>query len=285
MGDPLPADLAGLAARLTTHSLGRAVVFHAETDSTMRVAREAVVAGAPHGLVVLADHQRDGRGRQGRTWEDAPGAAILASLVVRLGPAAAVPPTRVVMALAVGVAEGLAVLGLDARLKWPNDVRIGGRKVAGMLAVAMPGTSGGSAAGGGAAGGGGAVVLGLGLNVHRAAVPTALGALATSVEAEAVRAGRAVPTRADVLAAVLGVTERWLDRAADARALVARYTALLDGIGQPIALDTGAATGAPGAVVTGTFEGVDDDGALRLRGGDGVVRRHHAGDVHVRRTP
>lgn len=267
--DPLPADLAEFAALLTTHSLGREVVFLAETDSTMRVAREAVAAGAPHGLVVLADHQHAGRGRQGRTWEDAPGASVLASLVVRPGTASAVPPTRIVMALAIGVAEGLTALGLGPRLKWPNDVRIGGRKVAGMLAV----------------GTGGAVVLGLGLNVRCGAVPASLGALATSVEAEAERAGRAVPTRADVLTAVLGAAEPWFDRAADARALVARYTALLDGLGEPIALDTGAASGALGAVVTGTFEGVDDDGALRLRGADGVIRRHHAGDVHIRRTP
>lgn len=260
-GDPLPADLAGLDALLATHSLGRAVVFVPTVDSTMRLARELAPV-APHGLVVLTDHQTAGRGRQGRTWDDAPGASILASLVVRLPPS--VPPTRAVLALAVGVADGLAALGVDARLKWPNDVRIGGRKVAGMLAtglLAAPGDRRGAT-----------VVLGLGLNVHRASVPDALRARATSVEDE--HAG--TPTRAAVLAAVLNAAEPWLDRAADARALVARYMARLDGIGQPIALDTGT-----GERLTGTFEGVDDDGALRLRGPDGVVRRHHAGDVHT----
>lgn len=261
-GDPLPPDLADLDAHLTTHALGRAVVFVSTVDSTMRVARDLAPAAA-HGLVVLTDHQTAGRGRQGRTWDDAPGAAILASLIVRMPPS--VPPTRAVLALAVGVADGLAALGVDACLKWPNDVRIGGRKVAGMLATGLLGGVGERRDA--------TVVLGLGLNVRRTSVPDALRETATSVEDEV---HSAVPTRATVLAAVLNAAEPWLDRAADARALVARYTARLEGLGQPIALDTGA-----GERVTGTFEGVDDDGALRLRGPDGVVRRHHAGDVHT----
>lgn len=262
-GEPLPADLADLDTRLTTDALGRAVVFHAEVDSTMRLARD-LAATAPNGLVVLADHQTDGRGRQGRTWADAPGAAILASLVVRLPPS--VPPTRAVLALAVGVADGLAALGLDARLKWPNDVRVGGRKIAGMLALGV-----------GTGAPGAAVVLGLGLNVRRAAVPPELAEVATSVEGET---GEAVP-RGRVLAAVLNAAEPWLSRTPDASALVARYAARLDGLGGPIALDTGTGVGTDDGVVHGTFEGVDDDGALRLRGPDGIVRRHHAGDVHV----
>ena len=174
------------------------------------------------------------------------------------------------MALAVGVADALRVMGLDARLKWPNDVRIGGRKVAGMLATATA-TATAPAPGARADT---AVVLGLGLNVHRAAVPLALADIATSVEAEL--AGGVPPTRGRVLAAVLNAAEAALDRAADAPTLMARYAAHLDGIGAPIALDTG-----DGGRHTGTFEGVDDDGALRLRGPDGIVRRHHAGDVHV----
>ncbi len=197
-------------------------------------------------------------------WDDAPGASILASLVVRLP--ASVPPTRAVLALAVGVADALGGLGVAARLKWPNDVRIGVRKVAGMLAMGGVGRD---------AGQGAAVVLGLGLNVGAASVPPELGDVATSLDAECRAAGVAVPSRGAVLAAVLNATEPILDRAADARALVARYSAHLDGLGETIALDTGA------GVVTGVFAGVDDDGALRLRGPDGVVRRHHAGDVHV----
>ena len=267
-GDALPPDLAGLDAALTTHTLGRRVVFLRETDSTMRTARDAAAAGCESGLVVAADHQSAGRGRQGRVWDDAPGASILASLVVRLP--ASVPPTRAVLALAVGVADALAGLGVAARLKWPNDVRIGGRKVAGILAMGLPPT-----ADRGGAGQGTAVVLGLGLNVGAASVPPDLGDVATSLGAECRAAGMAVPSRGAVLAAVLSATEPLLDRAADARALVARYGAHLEGLGETIALDTGA------GIVTGVFAGVDDDGALRLRSPDGVVRRHHAGDVHI----
>ena len=112
------------------------------TDSTNERARALAMAGAPHGTLVTAGEQRAGRGRQGRTWSAPAGRALLASLVLR-----EIPPL-LALASAVAVAD---VVGAEAQIKWPNDVLVGGRKVAGILAEGRPQE--------------GWAVLGIGINV------------------------------------------------------------------------------------------------------------------------
>jgi len=122
-------------AELAPHLAGRwrDIRWLAETDSTQRVARELGRAGAPEGTVVIAEAQTAGRGRLGRTWHSPRGVNLYCSIVLRppLSPAA-VPQ----VALVAGVAAAAALAetpGLAPRLKWPNDVLIEGRKVAGIL--------------------------------------------------------------------------------------------------------------------------------------------------------
>ena len=122
--------------------LGRPRLHLRSTDSTNTRARELAVAGAPHGTLVTAGEQSAGRGRQGRTWSAPPGRALLMSLVLRD------PPTLLPLAAAVAVAE---VCGDGAAIKWPNDVLLDGRKVAGILVEGRPFE--------------GWAVLGIGLNV------------------------------------------------------------------------------------------------------------------------
>src|SRR4051795_8952633 len=112
------------------------------TDSTSDRARELAGAGAPHGALVTAAEQTAGRGRQGRTWSAPPGSALLMSLVLRDA-----PPLLPLLA-AVAVAQAC---GEQARIKWPNDVLLDGRKVAGILAEGRPAE--------------GWAVLGIGVNV------------------------------------------------------------------------------------------------------------------------
>jgi BirA family biotin operon repressor/biotin-[acetyl-CoA-carboxylase] ligase len=112
------------------------------TASTNDRARELAVAGAPHGTLVTASSQSAGRGRQGRVWSAPPGSALLMSVVLRD------PPALLPLCAAVAVAS---VCGDDARIKWPNDVLVDGRKVAGILAEGRPQE--------------GWAVLGIGLNV------------------------------------------------------------------------------------------------------------------------
>lgn len=112
--------------------IGRPRVHHRLTDSTNARARELAAGGAPHGTLVTAEEQTAGRGRQGRSWVAAPGAALLMSLVVRDSELALLP-------LAVPVAVCDAV-GPRARIKWPNDVWLtdDGRKLAGILVEGRP---------------------------------------------------------------------------------------------------------------------------------------------------
>jgi len=113
-------------------ALGLPRVHHRETDSTNERARELAIAGAPHGTLVTAGSQSAGRGRQGRTWSAPPGQSLLFSMVLR-------PPHRLLpLATGVAVADALASLGVEPMLKWPNDVLLDGRKVAGILAEGRP---------------------------------------------------------------------------------------------------------------------------------------------------
>ena len=98
-------------------------------DSTNARARDLAARGAPHGTLVTAAEQSAGRGRQGRTWVAPPGRALLCSLLVRE------PPRLLPLAAGVAVAE---VVGPEAQLKWPNDVLVRARKVAGILVEGRP---------------------------------------------------------------------------------------------------------------------------------------------------
>jgi len=107
------------------------------TDSTNTRARELAAAGAPHGTVVTAGEQSAGRGRQGRTWTAPPGKALLYSAIVR-----PLEERHVMLPLAVplAVCEAAEQLNpnLDCKVKWPNDIHVEGRKLAGVLIEARP---------------------------------------------------------------------------------------------------------------------------------------------------
>jgi BirA family biotin operon repressor/biotin-[acetyl-CoA-carboxylase] ligase len=109
--------------------LGTPRIHYRRTGSTNERARELAWSGAPHGTLVTAAEQTAGRGRQGRTWTAPAASAILASLVLR-------DPSRLLpLAAGVAVAE---VIGPQARVKWPNDVLVDGRKLAGILVEGRP---------------------------------------------------------------------------------------------------------------------------------------------------
>src|SRR4051794_39287165 len=107
--------------------MGTPRLHHRSIGSTNLRARELADAGAPHGTLVTASEQTAGRGRQGRTWVTPPGTAIAASVILRTFDD--LLPLRAGLAVA-------DLAGPDARVKWPNDVLLGGRKVAGILVEA-----------------------------------------------------------------------------------------------------------------------------------------------------
>jgi len=118
-----------LSKNLTTGFVGRNLRYLAVTSSTQDVAKDMADRGAPEGSAVIAGRQKSGRGRLGRSWLS-PEGGLATSIVLRPG-ASALPILPAVCALA--VFHTLKEMGIQADIKWPNDIMIGGRKVSGIL--------------------------------------------------------------------------------------------------------------------------------------------------------
>lgn len=239
------------------------------TDSTNRVVAELAATGAPEGLVVAADLQTAGRGRLDRTWEARAGTALLVSVLLR---PARLPPARwhlVTAATALAARQACReVAGFWPDLKWPNDLLVDGRKLAGILAE-----TGGAAIGAGATAGPGAtpvgtaVVVGMGLNVH-AAPPGA----AWVDDAAGRRVGRG-SLLAVWLTHLDGLLGRW-DVVSDL------YRDECATVGQRVAVQQG------DSELVGLAEGLDSDGRLLVRPDGGDLVAVAAGDVtHLRPAP
>lgn len=132
-GSPDVLLAAEVQANLETERIGCEVIYYAETESTNLCAHELGKAGAPEGSVVLADSQVAGRGRLGRRWCSPPGVNVYASVLLR-PPVAPRYASQLTFLSAAAVARAVAEVGnLVATVKWPNDVLVGGRKIAGLL--------------------------------------------------------------------------------------------------------------------------------------------------------
>lgn len=235
-------------------------------DSTQAVAFALAAGGAPDRTVVVADHQTRGRGRRARTWYDEPGASLLASIVVRPRLGLPLLPT-LSLATGVAVAETLArTAGLSPRLKWPNDVLVGGRKLAGVLLESRIDGDGArpAAARSSAVAAQGAVpatvVVGVGINVAQTRFPADLAGTATSIARER---GRSVDRDA-LLGALLEEFDAWRGRLETEgfEPVRRRWLELGETIGRRVSL---------GGVVA-TAVGLDIDGALLVSDGRTVHR-------------
>jgi BirA family biotin operon repressor/biotin-[acetyl-CoA-carboxylase] ligase len=224
-------------------------------DSTQTVAFALAERGAADRTVVIADQQEAGRGRRGRVWQAPPRTSLLASILIRprLPQAllATLSPT-----MGVATAEALRrVAPLSPRLKWPNDVLVGGRKIAGILlesrsiASAEP-----------------TLVIGVGVNLGQREFPPELAGRATSVELET---GHPVD-RDTLLVALLEEFDTWRARLEGEgfASVRERWKSLSDTIGRHVTVDG----------ISGTATDLDVDGALLIDAGDGV-RRVIAGEI------
>jgi BirA family transcriptional regulator, biotin operon repressor / biotin---[acetyl-CoA-carboxylase] ligase len=227
--------------------IGSPRVHYRLTDSTNERAKQLAAGGAPHGTLVTADEQSAGRGRQGRAWTAPPRSAVLMSALFReLDERHALLP----LAAAVAVSESLAV---PAAVKWPNDVWIERRKVAGILVEGRPQE--------------GWAVLGIGLNVlvERDDLPPELRETATSLRIEG-----ATASVDEVLAAVLERLDHWLSAPPDFVLEAWRSRDALKG--ERVRWSDG----------EGIANGINDSGALLVETGDGPVTLD-AGEVHLLR--
>ncbi len=175
--------------------LGREIRYFDRVDSTNRVARDYALQMAGEGLVILADSQTQGRGRRGRVWESPPGVNLYLSVLLRPPLPPAVVPQITLLAGVAGANALSRASALEARIKWPNDIFLHGKKVAGILAEME---AEGSAVR--------FVILGVGVNVNGRVdeLPLHLGSVATTLREE----GGKELSRAAVAAELLGELER-----------------------------------------------------------------------------
>lgn len=211
--------------RVRTRWLGRRIECRPSCESTNDVAKDLAKEGAPHGTVVLAETQTGGRGRGGNRWHSPPDIGLYLSILLRPG-ADANAPAVLQITTAVGVAwAAMKRTGKAARIRWPNDVVMGGRKVAGILAEAEN------------AGTEDAVfVVGIGMNVahRREDFPADLRESATSLAIEAATPQK----RLAVLPTLLATLEDWYDRmtAGDLTAIETAWRPLSVLLGRDVSL-------------------------------------------------
>lgn len=264
--DPLPGDFADAFAALRPR-LGRfatRTLFYNSTASTNDIVSELAVQGADEGAVVIADMQTAGRGRRGRSWFSPPGAGLYVSVLVHPGRSATNPSratSLLTLAAGVALAEGVhAATGLAPDIKWPNDLLVGRRKLAGILAEGLASGSGESTPEQLQ------VVLGFGINVSPSAYPPDVAHRATSLESEL---GRPVD-RGLVCAHCLAALARRYEQLTAGTA--GGFDAILDDWRQRAPGSRGARVRwqDPSGERTGITAGLDDSGALIVQVGDQI---------------
>jgi BirA family biotin operon repressor/biotin-[acetyl-CoA-carboxylase] ligase len=262
----IPDRLTPLELRplLNTHDIGQ-VLHHFEViSSTNDHARELAEEGAGHGEVVIAESQTGGRGRRGRPWVSPPGRNATFSVVLRPD----LPPARapaLTLLASVAICDALRQANVPAAIKWPNDLLVGERKIAGILTELASEPERINWA-----------VVGIGVNVNAARedFPPELRETATSVLIE-----RGAPApRALFVAACLTSLERWLDCHAEEGFEPVReaWRARAATLGREVAVRT------EGREIAGRAEDVDEAGALLVRTDAGVERILSGDVVHLR---
>ena len=248
-----------LVESLGNGPLRRAVHFFPECRSTNKIIRNLARTGEPEGVLAIADFQSAGRGRQERAWHSPAGTSLLFSLLLR----PPIPPARALqaaMAVSLGVIQGIRLeCGLTARLKWPNDILINGRKAGGILCeLGLDGDRLDFA------------IVGVGLNVNFD--PQDVEGIPPDATSILLELGRPQP-RAALLRAILEETEPFYAAARRGESLRAEWARALETLGQYVRVAL------PEEEITGKAESVDENGALILRLRNRSQRTILAGDV------
>ena len=250
-------DVARIESAMADSLIGNRIDYRLITGSTMDDARELARQGAAEGVVVVAEEQDAGRGRFNRRWVSPPGLNLYFTLMLR-PEREQLPYMNMAAALAVHQ-TACCVTGLPAAVKWPNDVRIDGRKLSGILIeTEFDGYRLDHA------------LIGIGVNVNLdVSEHPEIADTATSLRSAA---GREFD-RGEVLVSVLVNLERWYGRVRAGESLTAAWSSILETLGRRIVLRW------RDQVLEGMAESVDDQGNLVLRQDDGKSVRVVAGEV------
>jgi BirA family biotin operon repressor/biotin-[acetyl-CoA-carboxylase] ligase len=258
----LPLDLKSIRQRLAAQRLGTEFHYFAEIGSTNTYARRLAEQGARDGELVIADSQTEGRGRLGRHWVSPPNVNLYLSFVLR----PKLPPARapqITLMAAVALAETLKFfLPVPPSIKWPNDIIVDGKKLAGILTEVTCGTDSVEF-----------VILGIGVNVNYpvALMPEEIRECATSVLIEC----QNKVSREDLLQRLIQDLDRCYGEIEENgfAPLAPRWEAYFGWRGQRVRIEL------LDQIVFGIAKGIDRDGALVLEDAQGRVQRVIAGDV------
>lgn len=241
------------AEHITQLLAPRPVQFHKRAGSTNDLAQTWLAAGAPHGSVVVADEQVQGRGRLGRAWLAPAGTSLIVSVILR-------PSTsrlgQITMLGALAICEMAEQAGAATSIKWPNDVQIADRKLSGVLPEAV--WDGDQLVG---------VVLGMGINIHTDFRGTPLENTACSLEPMVDKP----LDRSELLRSLLERVDFWT--AQPSERLFSAWRNRLKTIGRVVSVEQ------DGRIIRGIAEGVETDGALLVRTTNGSIHKVIAGDV------
>ena len=253
-----------IASRLQTKWIGKEVVFLNETDSTNRKARILAEEGMGHGTLIVADTQTGGKGRRGRTWYSPPGTSLAMSLILK-------PKLEVSKASMLTLVQAMAVAsaieeicGMEAQIKWPNDILVNGKKVCGILTemnLEMMEIS--------------SIIIGTGVNVNQEEFPADIAEIATSLKIEKKRS----LSRADIIEHICDLFEDYFEKfmeSKDLSGMLDEYNARLISRGKIVkVLD-------PGKEFTGQALGINAFGELQVQKAEGEIVSVYAGEVSVR---
>lgn len=266
-------ELDELQALLQTRVLGRHLVLFNRITSTNDFLKRLARRGAEEGTTILADEQTSGRGRLGRKWQSPPGKGLWFSFLLR--PRLPLDKVGVIsLALAALIAETLTqTCGLECRVKWPNDVLVGGKKVCGILCETQMSPTNVEA-----------VIAGIGLNVLQDENDFApeWRTRATSLQL----AGCANCERKLLFTKLLAAFEQNLFAGLRQRLpqLIAQWRRRCEGLGEPITILPASTSGAQSASATGIFESLGEGGELILRLPSGSLRFFSAGEITLARS-
>ena len=253
---------AAIREKLRTVCFGRSMEIHNDLDSTNTRAKELAAFGAPDGHLVIADTQRMGRGRLGRSFFSPPHTGIYMSLILRpaCSPAEA---ARITSLTAVAVARAIEALAdVDVKIKWVNDLYICGKKICGILSEAGMNMEAGQLD---------YVVVGIGVNVSPAEFPQELRDIATSIGNETGR----TPRRNDLIAEIVNQMEALYGQL-ESGSFLAESRSRSNVIGRQVLVMES------GKKYTAYAENIDDEGRLVIRTEDGGVQHLGFGEVSLK---
>lgn len=253
-----------LKSRIHTKWMAQNCLYLTSVDSTNNYAKKIAEEGAEEGTLVISDEQTGGKGRRGRSWIAPKGVNVMMTLLLRprIRPEHA---SRLTLLMAMAVAQGIrSVTGLEAGIKWPNDVVVHGKKVCGILTEMSTEVDYINY-----------VVIGAGINVNQESFPEEIRHIAGSLSAEL---GRKI-SRAELTASVMEHLERIYEiylRTEDLSALYEEYNEICVNRGHQIRVME------PGNEYTGVTDGINKNGELVVRRDDGETVNVYAGEVSVR---